>query len=92
MLLIITYDISNDKLRTRFSKFLSKFGYRLQYSVFQIRNSNRLLKNIIAEIKGDFEKKFGQEDSIIIFNLSQQCKITRFGYAKNDDEDLIIIG
>ena len=24
--------------RTRFSKFLSKFGYRLQYSVFRIKN------------------------------------------------------
>ena len=90
-MLIITYDISNDKIRTRFSKFLEKFGYRLQYSVFQIRNSPRLLNNIIAEIEGNFEKEFGQEDSIIIFNLSQQCKIKKFGYAINDDEDLIII-
>lgn len=90
-MLIVTYDISNDKIRTRFSKFLEKFGYRLQYSVFQIRNSPRLLNNIIAEIEGNFEKEFGQEDSIIIFNLSKQCKIRKFGYATNDDEDLIII-
>ncbi|MBL6985170.1 MAG: CRISPR-associated endonuclease Cas2 [Candidatus Thioglobus sp.] len=90
-MLIVTYDIRNDKIRTRFSTFLKKFGYRLQYSVFQIRNSKRMLNNIVAEIKGNFEKQFDQHDSIIIFDLSQQCKITKFGYAKNDDEDLIII-
>ena len=26
----------------------------------------------------------------MVFRLSEQCKITRYGYAKNDDEDLII--
>ncbi|MBT3438887.1 CRISPR-associated endonuclease Cas2 [Candidatus Woesearchaeota archaeon] len=90
-MLIVTYDIHKDKTRTRFSTFLKKFGYRLQYSVFQIRNSKRLLNVIISEIKGNFENRFDQNDSIIIFNMSQQCKITKFGYAKNDDEDLIII-
>lgn len=90
-MLIVTYDIKNDKIRTRFSNFLKKFGYRLQYSVFQIKNSKRLLNVIISEITGTFESQFDQHDSIIIFNLSQQCKITKFGYAKNDDEDLIII-
>ena len=43
-MLIISYDISNDKLRTKFSKFLCKFGYRLQYSVFEIKNSKRILR------------------------------------------------
>ena len=39
-MLLISYDISNDKIRTKFAKYLSKFGFRLQYSVFEI--SNRL--------------------------------------------------
>ena len=90
-MLVISYDISNDKLRTRFAKFLSKFGYRLQYSIFEIKNSPRILSVVEAEIKTDFEKDFDQSDSIIIFNLSKQCKITKYGYAQNDDEDLIII-
>lgn len=90
-MLIIAYDISNTKLRTRFCKFLKKFGYRLQYSVFEVKNSPRILRNIEVEIKSNFEKKFSQSDSIIIFNLSKQCKITRYGYAKNDDSDLIFI-
>ncbi|MBD3790160.1 MAG: CRISPR-associated endonuclease Cas2 [Campylobacterales bacterium] len=90
-MLIISYDISNDKLRTRFAKMLSKYGGRMQYSMFRIKNSDRVLDNVTIEIKSKFEKKFGQSDSVIIMRLSKQCKIDRFGYAKNDDEDLIVI-
>ena len=90
-MLIISYDISNDKLRTSFSKFLSKFGGRLQYSVFEIRNSERALENITTKISAYFEKKFDQGDSVIIFDLSKQCKVTRYGYAKNTETDLIIL-
>lgn len=90
-MLIISYDIADDKLRTRFSKYLSKFGGRLQYSVFEIRNSERALENITTQITHYFEKKFSQNDSVMIFDLSKQCKITRFGYAKNDESDLVIV-
>ena len=90
-MLIISYDISDDKLRTRFSKFLRKFGNRLQYSVYEIRNSKRILANIQKEIENDFEKRFGEIDGIIIFDLSEQCKKTCYGYARNDDKELIII-
>ena len=90
-MLIISYDISDNKLRTSFSKYLKKFGYRLQYSIFLIRNSDRVLSVIETEIRGKFEKKFSQLDSIMIFRLSKQCKITRYGYALNEDSDLIII-
>lgn len=91
-MLLVSYDISNDKVRTRFSKFLSKFGFRLQYSVFEIRNSDTVLQNIVAEIENTYVKYFTEEDSIIIFNLSATCKKTCYGYAKNEDEDFFVIG
>ena len=81
-MLLVSYDISNDKIRTRFSKFLSKFGFRLQYSVFEINNSATVLRNIQAEIENTYVKYFTEEDSIIIFNLSETCKKTCYGYAK----------
>ena len=87
----LRYDISNDKLRTQFSKFLGKFGYRLQYSVFEIRNSDRILEIISTKIESHFSKQFGQTDSVMILKLSKICEITKYGYAKNADEDLIII-
>ncbi len=90
-MLLVSYDISNDKLRTRFSKFLSKFGHRLQYSLFEIKNSDRILQNIQAKIEAYFSKKFEETDSIMIFELSQTCKITKYGFARHDDEELIIL-
>ena len=89
-MIIITYDISSNKLRAKFSKYLKKFGYRLQYSVFKIENSDRILKNIISDLKNKFEKQFEESDSVIIFELSKTCKKHYFGYAKNDESDLII--
>lgn len=90
-MLIVSYDISNDKLRTSFSKFLSKYGGRLQYSIFEIRNSDRVLENIKIKIETHFSKRFGQTDSVMIFDLSKTCDITKYGYAKNSDEDFIMI-
>jgi len=66
-MIIISYDISNDKLRTRFSKYLEKYGHRIQYSVFELDNSDKILNNIMADISNRFEKRFSQEDSVIIF-------------------------
>ncbi len=89
-MLLISYDINEDKLRTKFSKYLKKFGERLQYSVFEIKNSERVLVNIETQIKQYFEKRFTQDDSIMIFHMSASCTITRYGYAKNQESDVLI--
>ena len=90
-MLIVAYDIHDDKLRTKFSTFLKKFGFRLQYSVYKIKNSPKILQNIIIEIEHKYEPKFSQADSVIIFNLSKNCKIHNFGYASNEDDDIITV-
>ena len=90
-MIIVSYDISDDKLRTNFAKYLSKFGHRIQYSVFEIDNSIWILDNIISDLKNKYEKKFSQEDSVMIYKLSSSCEVLRFGYAKNDEKDFIII-
>ena len=90
-MLLVSYDISNDKVRTKFAKFLSKFGFRLQYSVFEIDNSETVLKNIETEIENIYVKSFTEEDSVIIFDMSATCKKTRYGYAKNEETDVFVI-
>lgn len=90
-MVVVSYDISNDKLRTKFAKYLSRFGHRLQYSVFEIDNSEKIVNNIINDLKNKYEKSLSQEDSVIIFKLSSSCEVLRFGYAKNDEKDFIII-
>lgn len=89
-MILVSYDISDNKLRNKFSKFLSKFGYRLQYSVFRIDNSERILNIVVGEIENQFSKKFSQSDSVYIFKLSSSCDIVRYGYAENEDKNLII--
>ena len=90
-MILISYDIKDDKLRTKFSKFIKKYGYRIQYSVFEITNSKRMLNNIMCEISNVYEKQFSQEDSVIIIQTSENCKITRWGYAKNEESDILIV-
>lgn len=90
-MILISYDIKDDKLRTKFAKFIKKYGHRVQYSVFEITNSKRLLDNIMCEITNVYENQFAQEDSVIIIQTSENCKITRWGYAKNDESDIILV-
>lgn len=90
-MIVISYDISNDKKRTRFNRYIRKFGHMLQYSVYEIDNSERILNNIISDINNKWLKTFDQTDSVYIFNLSSSCKILKYGYAANEDSDLIII-
>ena len=90
-MILISYDIRSDKLRTNFSHYLQKYGHRIQYSVYEIDNSQRILGNIMLDIKNIYEKKFGQEDSVIIIETGASSKITKFGNAKNSDSDFVIV-
>lgn len=90
-MILVSYDIANDKLRTSFSKYLEKYGHRLQCSVFEVRNSQYVLDNIISDIKNKFEKRFKETDSVLIFNMGESCKIERFGHSSHDDEDVLFV-
>ncbi|MFH1462330.1 MAG: CRISPR-associated endonuclease Cas2 [bacterium] len=88
---IVSYDFQNDKRRSSFSKFLKKFGRRIQYSVFEIKNSQRVLDNIIKEVDMKYKAKFAKTDSIVILNICEACKnkIKRYGYAENEEKDVL---
>ena len=87
---LIVYDIENDRLRTRFAKFLKQYGMRVQFSVFQIENSPRILDNIRLEIQNEFEKQFDQSDSVLIYQIPDDACVAKFGYPINEDTDLVI--
>ncbi len=50
-----------------------------------------MLDNIMCEITDKFEKLFSETDSIILIETSETCKITKWGYAKNEDSDIIVV-
>ena len=90
-MVIISYDIADDKKRNRFNKYIKKFGHRLQYSVYEIENSEKLLNNIIADINNKFIKIFDDYDSVYIFKLSNSCKTLKYGYASHEDDALLLV-
>ena len=88
-MLVVSYDISNDKLRTKFSKMLIKHGgVRLQFSVFEINNSKRILDNIKIQIETGFSQKFDGGDSVFIFETDLP-KAIKYGNAIHRDQPLL---
>jgi len=90
-MLIVAYDFEDDKKRAKFSRFLEKYGRRIQYSIFEIRNSARVLDNILVEIEEKYKKTFSGADSIIVFQTCGACekKMLKYGYSENDDKDFL---
>ena len=91
-MLLVAYYFTNTKVRSKFSKFLKKFGRRIQYSVFEIRNSPRVLTNILKEIELVYKMKFKKTDSVLIFPVCEGCKkkVIRYGYAANEESEVLI--
>lgn len=90
-MVLLSYDIADDKKRTRFSKYIRKYGHRLQYSVYEIENSSRILDNIVTCIENNFLKEFDETDSVYIFKLTGNCEVKKFGYASHEDDDIIVV-
>lgn len=90
IMLIISYDFSDNKVRTKFAKFLQRFGTRLQYSVFEIKNSQRILDLVLHEIEANYAPLFSYADSIIIFNVSDTNMI-KYGNAIHRDKPLVML-
>lgn len=90
-MILISYDISNNKIRAKFNKYIRKYGHMLQYSVYEISNSEGMLDKIAWDINNRWEKVFEETDSVIVIKTSKSCKITKFGYAKHDEDSIIVI-
>lgn len=75
----------------KFNKYIRKFGHMLQYSVYEIENSEKLLNNIATEINSKWLKRFDESDSVYIFQMSSSCKVQKLGFARHEDEDLLLV-
>lgn len=84
------YHISDAKLRARFSKMLTKNGaIRLQYSVYEVNNTNRILENLMVKID-QFATKFDGADSVIVFDVSG-VRLKKYGNAIHRDVDVVYL-
>lgn len=89
-MIIISYDIADNKMRTRFSKMLTKHGaIRLQYSVYEVRNTKRIMDNILLKIES-YVKHFTMDDSVVIFDVADHA-VTKYGNAIHRDKDIVFL-
>lgn len=90
-MIIVSYDIKDDKIRTRFAKMLRSQGaIRLQFSVYEVNNTQRIIENIKLNIVVKFSKLFTGVDSVLIFD-APNAKVEKFGNAIHRDQDVVYL-
>lgn len=81
---VITYDISNDKRRTKLSDLLGAYGVRVNYSVFEVEINQTKLDKLLYEIelKKLINKKY---DSLRFYHLCENCVTKSFDVGNRAD-------
>jgi len=91
MLYLVSYDIPDNKRRTKLAKTLKDFGDRVQYSVFECILDGDLLEKMVARIGGIVVEK---DDNVRIYGLCASCEKAIRIMGKGEvtkDEDVYII-
>jgi len=70
MFVLISYDIAEDKTRTKLAHKLRDFGPRVQYSVFEAEITEDERKRLHALLE---KVQLGPEDSIRVYEICQAC-------------------
>jgi len=90
MFYLVSYDIPDDKRRTRLAKIMLDFGARVQYSVFECNMDDKLLDTMLKRVG----KIVSDEDSVRIYALCGKClgtvKILGRGNLTKDEDVYIL--
>ena len=81
---VVTYDIANDKRRTKLSDLLGTYGDRVNYSVFEIELSEAKREKLLYEIelKKLINKKY---DSVRFYHLCENCVPKSFDIGNREE-------
>jgi CRISPR-associated protein Cas2 len=72
---IVAYDIEDDRERSRISKALLGYGFRVQKSVFECRLTSASLRRLMGNLE-TLEIKSG---CVLIYRLSEAAKRIKIG-------------
>ena len=87
-IILIIYDISDNKQRLRISKYLQTFGVRVQKSAFEARLNQKQFQRLLDGLR----IKLQPEDNVRIYKLHGYEEIEVFGTKDYlEEEDVIII-
>ena len=81
-LVLVIYDISDDKKRRELVKYLQSYGGRVQKSAFECIMTKKLYKSLVKDMKKYVDPK---TDSIRIYKLNRDNEILNFGINKLTD-------
>jgi len=70
MLVVVVYDIPNDKRRTKLSNFLEGYGRRVQFSVFECFLSLDQMRQLYEKVKKLVEPV---EDNVRFYWISEEA-------------------
>lgn len=70
MFIVVSYDIVDDKRRTKVHKALKNFGTPVQYSVFECQLDSPTLARLQKRLKALIRP---QEDSVRYYTLCEAC-------------------
>ncbi|MUG97252.1 CRISPR-associated endonuclease Cas2 [Scytonema sp. UIC 10036] len=70
MLVLVVYDIPNDKKRTKLSNFLEGYGRRVQFSVFECFLSLEEMRQLYEQVKKLVKPA---EDNVRFYWISQEA-------------------
>lgn len=68
MYLLITYDIVSDKRRRKIDKILSSYGYRVNYSVFELEINAATFRKLRQELTELMQER----DSVRCYNHTKE--------------------
>jgi CRISPR-associated protein Cas2 len=79
--LVVSYDIVEDRRRTKVMKTLEGYGHRVQYSVFECELRPADLAKLKERLKNLIQP---EEDDVRLYDLCENCKakVTMLGKAK----------
>ena len=70
---------------------LTKHGaIRLQFSVYEVNNTKRIIDNIQIEIREKYGKLFTPDDSVVIFEVANN-NVIKYGNAIHRDKDIVFL-
>jgi CRISPR-associated protein Cas2 len=90
MLILVSYDVPDDRRRTRLAHTLKDFGERVQYSVFECRLDERAQQILRERLTRLIDP---EEDSLRIYRLCKECDrlLEVLGTAKHTDDPEVFV-
>ena len=81
---VIIYDISEDKQRLKMAKFLNSYGHRVQKSAFEACLTEKQYDNFITKL----EKRVNKDDNVRIYKL---YSVKAYGEEREDFEEVVVV-